>query len=435
MPISFVATGDYIQTRRVPSFDAPPFQRVAEVIRSADARITNLEITLSYNEGTRHIRRQAPADDAGPAGGFKALWVQSGWNGKQPRLDYNYDGLALTKEYLREYGVLNTGMGNNLAEVEQPAYLDTLSGRVALIAITTPMHKVQIASEQRRNCIGRPGINPIRYQKIHTISQDKLDVLKEIAHLTEVNALLEAGMKLGYVQPVPGDRCLFGTDITGMPMVFCAGEPEGLVTKPDERDMKRLENLVDDARRQADYVVVSCHCHEMKGSDMTCPPDFLPQDARRLIDAGAHAFVGHGLHVLRGIEIYRNRPIFYSLGNFIVQTETLDILPQDFYDDNKIPSELHVTQALDQSTKDGTRGWLYLRQSMESVLPRWTMEEGMLKELVLYPIELGYGKKRHQSGFPEITENRRILENIRELSKPYGTEIAIEGGVGKIRLG
>jgi hypothetical protein len=36
-----------------------------------------------------------------------------------------------------------------------------------------------------------------------------------------------------------------------------------------------------------------------------------------VIDAGADAVIGHGPHVLRGIEFYRNKPIVYSLGNFL----------------------------------------------------------------------------------------------------------------------
>jgi hypothetical protein len=36
-----------------------------------------------------------------------------------------------------------------------------------------------------------------------------------------------------------------------------------------------------------------------------------------VIDAGADAVIGHGPHVLRGIEFYRERPIAYSLGNFV----------------------------------------------------------------------------------------------------------------------
>ena len=42
-----------------------------------------------------------------------------------------------------------------------------------------------------------------------------------------------------------------------------------------------------------------------------------------MIDAGADVVVGHGPHVLRGIEIYKGKPIFYSLANFMFQNETL----------------------------------------------------------------------------------------------------------------
>ena len=52
------------------------------------------------------------------------------------------------------------------------------------------------------------------------------------------------------------------------------------------------------------------------------PADFIPIFARAVIDAGADVFVGHGPHVLRGIEIYKGKPIFYSLSNFIFQNET-----------------------------------------------------------------------------------------------------------------
>jgi hypothetical protein len=38
---------------------------------------------------------------------------------------------------------------------------------------------------------------------------------------------------------------------------------------------------------------------------------------RAVIDAGADAVVGHGPHVLRGIEFYEGRPVVYSLGNFL----------------------------------------------------------------------------------------------------------------------
>ena len=47
------------------------------------------------------------------------------------------------------------------------------------------------------------------------------------------------------------------------------------------------------------------------------PRGNLRRFSRRVIDAGADAVVGHGPHVLRGVEFYRGRPIVYSLGNFL----------------------------------------------------------------------------------------------------------------------
>ncbi|HEU4569969.1 MAG TPA: CapA family protein, partial [Gemmatimonadales bacterium] len=51
----------------------------------------------------------------------------------------------------------------------------------------------------------------------------------------------------------------------------------------------------------------------MKGE----PRGDLRRFTHAVIDAGADVVVGHGPHVLRGIEFYRGRPIAYSMGNFL----------------------------------------------------------------------------------------------------------------------
>ena len=63
----------------------------------------------------------------------------------------------------------------------------------------------------------------------------------------------------------------------------------------------------------ADWVIVSVHCHE-SGTHRDEPPAFLEAFARAAIDEGADMFFGHGPHVTRGIEIYKGKPILYSLG-------------------------------------------------------------------------------------------------------------------------
>src|SRR4029077_600720 len=53
--------------------------------------------------------------------------------------------------------------------------------------------------------------------------------------------------------------------------------------------------------------------------------DYLPVFAKASIDAGADAFLGTGVHVLRGIEIYKGRPIFYGLGEFFRQMDVIGL--------------------------------------------------------------------------------------------------------------
>ena len=72
------------------------------------------------------------------------------------------------------------------------------------------------------------------------------------------------------------------------------------------------------------------------------PAQFLVTFARAMVDAGADLFVGHGPHVLRGIEIYKGKPIMYSLANFIFQNETLLRLPSENYETYDLGADAHV---------------------------------------------------------------------------------------------
>lgn len=434
--ISFVATGDYMQTRRIPERDAPEFKQVSELIHRADVRVTNLEIHISHNEGTPGPIPGGTYAQTQPDRLEDLLWY--GFNlvgtANNHALDFNYDGLLLTNKYLDQYGILHAGTGENLYQAEKPVYLDAPGGRVAFLSVTTPMHKIHMATEQRRDIKGRPGVNGLRCRKKHVITKEHFDTLLSIAQNTEVSALYEMCVREGFAQPLPEGSMTFGTDMTGSPQIFQIGDCDTLETFPNESDLTRIVNTIDDAKRQADYAVINYHGHDMKGSDKSRSPDYLETVAHKLIDAGADAFVGHGPHVLRGIEIYHGRPIFYSLGNFIFQNETLDVMPQDFYDNNKIPADFLVTRSIDEKSNFGTKGLLYTREAMESVIPYWEMTNGALKKIELYPIELGCGKKRHQSGFPEITKSESILMSLKKLSAPYGTEIAIEEGKGVITV-
>lgn len=71
---------------------------------------------------------------------------------------------------------------------------------------------------------------------------------------------------------------------------------------------------IKDAKQKADVVIVSLHW----GTEYENTPDKKQREiAHKLIDAGADVILGHHPHVMQGIEIYKDKIIAYSLGNFL----------------------------------------------------------------------------------------------------------------------
>ena len=77
---------------------------------------------------------------------------------------------------------------------------------------------------------------------------------------------------------------------------------------------------IEEAKKKADFVVVIAHGgHE----HYNLPSPRMKKWYRFFVDAGAHAVVGHHTHIISGYEVYKDAPIFYSLGNFCFDWEGL----------------------------------------------------------------------------------------------------------------
>lgn len=92
-------------------------------------------------------------------------------------------------------------------------------------------------------------------------------------------------------------------------------------------DGERIRADIGQARAEANLVIVTVHGGK-EGADAAGTPQGdeyfmheyrgdLRKFARLAVDAGASAVFGHGPHVVRPYELYRDKPIFYSLGNFV----------------------------------------------------------------------------------------------------------------------
>jgi hypothetical protein len=91
-------------------------------------------------------------------------------------------------------------------------------------------------------------------------------------------------------------------------------------------DQEAAVKAVSDEASKADLVIVSFHGGAEGASKQRVPEGhemFLGEDrgdlrsfSHAVIDAGADLVIGHGPHVVRGLEVYQERLIAYSLGNF-----------------------------------------------------------------------------------------------------------------------
>lgn len=123
------------------------------------------------------------------------------------------------------------------------------------------------------------------------------------------------------------DRGRYSTDyltVKGKKVAFIGFGHNNIV--PNVNDLDFARQLVINAKKNADLVVVSFHGGAEGTGAQHVPARTelfagesrgnLPAFAHTVIDAGAALVLGHGPHVMRGMEIYKGRLVNYSLGNF-----------------------------------------------------------------------------------------------------------------------
>ncbi len=121
-------------------------------------------------------------------------------------------------------------------------------------------------------------------------------------------AIIErAGYKIGWLSCTDNEPDWAATETR--PGVFY------VPTRVESQQARHLFALIEQLKGQGtDWVIVSAHWGPNWG---TAPPVDHPPFARALVDAGADLVFGHSGHVVRGIEVYRGRPILYCVGDFI----------------------------------------------------------------------------------------------------------------------
>ena len=286
-------------------------------------------------------------------------------------------GIANTLQELDKRRIPHAGTGRTSAEAAAPAYLRTSKGTVALVASASGL-----IAEGGRATGNSAGVNELRIET--------------------------GGRQNNAREDLPGTA----------PNI------------PNGEDARRILDSIREARRNADLVIVYQHNHVFGSrsfstiftegmAERLAPNSWLVKWTHDEIDAGADIVVMHGAPLLHGIEIYRERPIFYDLGNFIY-----NVPPTLTYIDEPMAWESAVATVRIQN------------RAVSSI---------SLRPLVLNTIGDGQpdvhdpytsNEFLHTRGLPAAASGARagyILQRIAEASKPFGTKIDIAGEVGTIR--
>jgi len=436
--------GDVMPTRRLTVFSEERYLKLKETLASADATFANLETTVheylqghhGISSGTYMTTEPQLLDE------LKWLGVSFVSCANNHAFDYGEEGVLATIRYLDAARIPHAGTGRNLGEARSPAYVDTPRGRVALIAATATFSPASIAGEQRPDVSGRPGINPLRHSVRYVVDPKSLEELRVIGAGLGFDAARERRRRQGEASA----KVEKNTEYEFGRLRFVAGEGFAIQTVSHARDLQENLRQVEEARRMADWVVVSLHCHELGGpnlltaqvrSELEDMADFSVEFAHRVIDAGADLFVGHGPQVPLGVELYRDRPILYSLGSTIFELETPRFLPQEAYARFGLGSDAGPADFADARYQNDTVGHPSDPANWKQVFASCEFRSKKLARIDLYPLDLGFGKPRWQRGRPMFADphlGEEIITRVARLSRKYGTDVSWRDGHGVILL-
>lgn len=256
--VVILAVGDINLNRDKPE---TTYVYAAPVLREADISFAQLEASISDRPSPQV--HASPSACCVPSKNVSGL-TYAGFNvisfAGNHTLDAGVDALLDTCDTLRKNNIGIIGVGNDLEEAARPWIVERKGTTVGFLAYNSILPAGYAAGP------GKPGCNPLRISTFYE-----------------------------QVDPQPGTPCR-------------------IITIPNEQDFEAMLAAIRALRSRVDIVVVSMHW------GIHFQPAVLAMYQRAVghaaIDAGADLIIGTHAHILKGIEVYKGKVIFYSLCNF-----------------------------------------------------------------------------------------------------------------------
>jgi poly-gamma-glutamate synthesis protein (capsule biosynthesis protein) len=368
-PVTVLAAGDVGAKRR--DLDSM-FVGCRAALQAADLAFGQLETTISDRGAivpNARLAMRAPAAMAAAAkrAGFDVMSFAG-----NHCLDWGYEAFDDTLRHATDAELLLCGAGGDIAAARRPALFDVGGMRVAILAASSILPEGYAAGENKAGCA------PLRAHNVY----------EQIEH----------------DQP---------------------GTPARIRTYPNREDLAAICGSIERAAAEADIVLLSVHW----GLHMTeaVLADYQRIAAHAAIDAGAHAVLGHHPHILKGVEIYRGRPIFYSLGNFAIE--------QPHVWDPAIVETASFRHLVSLNPDwDLNRGYMLPEDTRLTGLARLVVRDGRVEEIGFLPayIEDDGAPRMLLADDPAFDRVRAYLERV---SRTAGFATRFDLAEGALRLG
>ncbi|GES43203.1 capsule synthesis protein CapA [Rhizobium dioscoreae] len=409
MPSSFIIamTGQSLIHHEIRNSGDQGFARIVDTLKQADVAFTNFEGTILGRHGGAPMKgsyfgcSDPSVLDALKQVGFNALALAN-----NHAFDLGPPGILSTLEEVGTRDFLHAGIGLDLDHAIVPG-IKSLGGRdVALVAMDAgPGPETMYADNARFRRPSRPGVNRLDVTRIFEANQATFDMLETIQTTFQSSKLERAN----YAQPDDPAIVDEESEIDFYGTIFRRSDTNRrkVVIDPDSA----LNQLAAIARAamHGQFVIAYLHHHHWEPNWQEVP-DWVQAFAHACIDAGARAFVSHGTPALQPIEIYKEAPIFFGLGNFFFHTEK----GETEWSPPEVWKSVVATCAFDPA--------------------------GLLQSIDILPIVIG-GEERlkdnhfHERYVPTPASGKmaaQIIDDLAKRSAPFGTIIKRHGVVGRI---
>ncbi len=417
-------------------------KKLVEILQSADAVFANAEFSTPRHDTPPGFTMYLTSVRPETLKEFGDLNIKLVNFANNHTVDYGWRGCLDTIEEAEARDIKACGIGRNLSDARKAKFLDTAKGRVSVVGASSTWADRALGADASADTVARPGLAPLRWGHTYVLPEKEFNEVKAIDRMLGTRDSMDETGRVEVWAPQQDHAFKFGSAMEHF-LYIEKGEKAQVKTYTNQEDEVALLRSIRDAARRSDFVIASVHSHEGLNENWYSDysPEFLENFARKSIDAGASVFVSHGAHYPRGVEIYKGKPIFYDVGNFIMEFEAGNSmispemyhtyhLPADAY-----PSDLHGFRA---KFEDGSwKGFYAERRFSENFIVIVDIDdETGAAEYSMVPIDIDMQRENPvKRGLPAIATDATVENLVKDMtrrSKPYGTEFTYNKETGRI---